>query len=99
MQAPQHRQRASAGPCLRTFVFAERRAPSRRFAQSTARLVGAMVNIERTAARTSRRPVSEVDALLAERLALLHVEAAGIDRPLSGRRPGILHDQDLATGR
>ena len=42
---------------------------------------------------------SQVDALLFDRLALLHVEAPGIDRPLAGRRAGILHDQDLADGR
>src|SRR6266851_5043505 len=41
---------------------------------------------------------SEVDALVGERLARLHVEASGIDRPLAGRRAGILHDQDLAAG-
>src|SRR5580704_14376864 len=42
---------------------------------------------------------SEIDALLGKRLARLHIEAPGIDRPLAGRRAGILHDQDLAAGR
>src|SRR5580704_5881992 len=42
---------------------------------------------------------SEIDALLGERLARLHVEAPGIDRTLASRRAGILHDQDLAAGR
>src|SRR5215207_9313487 len=41
--------------------------------------------------------LSKVHTLLGQRLALLHVEAAGIDRPLAGRRTRILHDQDFAA--
>src|SRR5579885_3063829 len=42
-------------------------------------------------------PWSEIDSLLRYGLALGNVEAAGIDRPFARRRPGILHDQDIAT--
>src|ERR1700704_1992625 len=42
---------------------------------------------------------SKIDPLLLRRLPLFHIEPPGIDRPLAGRRAGILHDQDFAAGR
>src|SRR6266404_1427968 len=47
---------------------------------------------------TFARTRSEIDAFVGDRLAFGHVEAAGKNRALAGRRAGILHDQDLAAG-